>query len=218
MKVFDYIGLASSALGLVISFTALSVANEANGISKFVAKKSTDPFLIYEMVNIPNTDPERHELELRVHNVGLGPAVILGFEAYKHDQLVSGHAPVNGHDLAASFGFGEQATSRDELRYGQVIPANERATIFKVTVWRRPMPSDRFLELVTKGEFEHRLVVCYRSIYPDRYFAAVGSKDQVPASSCASPEYFTHRPPMPDPMRIELSPPIQQASLTELPR
>lgn len=211
MKKLDSLTLAISVLGLAVSLAALFVANQANGISKLVARKSTDPLLIYEMVQIPSTNPEKHELELRVHNVGLGPAVILGFEAYKNEQLVSGRAPVNGHDLAASFGFGEQATSKDDLRYGQVIPPNEKATIFKITAWRQPMQWEKFSDLVRKGGFEHHLVLCYRSIYPDRYFATVDPKYNPPKSSCAAPGHFTHFPPLPDPMRIELEPPLEDS-------
>lgn len=75
MKKLNSLTLAISVLGLAVSRAALFVANQANGISKLVARKSTDPLLIYEMVQIPSTNPEKHELELRVHNVGLGPAV-----------------------------------------------------------------------------------------------------------------------------------------------
>jgi len=146
-------------------------------------------------------------LEIRLHNVGLGPAVVLGFEAYRNDRLVSGRSPVNGHDLAGSFGFSEQATTRDDIRYGQVIPANERATIFKIAAWKRPMSAAEFSDLLRKSSAEHTIVTCYRSIYPDRTFAAINAQVKIPESSCASPGFYARFPPLPDPTRIELTVP-----------
>ena len=203
----NHLALAFAVLGIAVSATALVVAWQANLISKQVARKSTDPYLIYENVVVPSEKPDAHELEIRVHNVGLGPALVLGFEAYKDARLVSGTAPVNGHDLAASYGFGDQATSRDELKYGQVIAPNERITIFKVTLWRRPMSWQEFSTLTARGEMAHRLITCYRSIYSDRYFAALNPQLPIPASSCASPGNYRRWPPLPDPSRIELDPP-----------
>ena len=197
------LGLLISVIGLVVALIALFIAKQANEISNLSARKATDPYLIYEIISIPNTDLN-HELELRIHNVGLGPAVILNFEGYKNDILVSGMTPLNGHDLAASFGLSSQATSRDELRFGKVIPSNERVTIFKVTKWHNPISIEKFQELVRNGTFNHKLIICYRSIYPDRYFSAVGSQEKIPKASCAEPGYFKKFSKFTDPMRREL--------------
>jgi hypothetical protein len=203
----EYLTLLISALGFVVAFVALYFSYKANEISNSVARISTDPLLIYEMIRIPSANPEKHELEIRVRNVGLGPALILGFEAYKEEKLVSGRAPLNGHDLADSFGFSNQATSRDEIRYGQVIPPNEKITIFKISEWRKPLSAEEFSKLISIGESKHQLVLCYRSLYPDRYFAAVQSGGKLPTPSCASPGYYTRFPPLPIPMRITLDAP-----------
>jgi len=157
-------------------------------------EKTTDPYLSPLVEKIPSADPKRHEFGLYYKNVGLGPAFILGFEAYKNGKPVTPSLPTNGHDLAASFGLKNNATTRDEIRQGQVIPVGERVTVFQVTAWNDVLTPQEFSALAEKGLREHSLAVCYASVYPERRSASFGrglNKDNVACTKITelNPEY-----------------------------
>jgi hypothetical protein len=203
-KKIEVASLCIAFVSLVIAAVALVVAYQSNSLTTDHNRKSTDPYLIFEVESIPHADPTENQLSISVRNVGLGPAIVTGFEAYKNEQLVSGRSPVNGHDLAASFGLIKQATSRDELRHGLVIPPNERVSVFKVTKWHDPLGYQQFNDMVNQGLRQHKLVVCYRSVYSDRNFASLNNKEEGMKTFCASPNRFGA---LPDPMRIEIAAP-----------
>lgn len=172
---------AFSALGFFVSLAAIWFAWDANdmarqqiNISMKQNEKTTDPYVIVEIETIPSMSPQEHKFALYAKNVGLGPAFILGFEVYKNGKRIIPIFPENRLDLAASFGLKNNATSRDEIRQGQVIPVGGRIAIFEVTKWNELLAPQDFSSLVEKGLREHSLAICYASVYPERRFALFG--------------------------------------------
>ena len=193
---------AFQVLGFLLSLVAVWFAWSANDMARQQNEKTTDPFLILEVEKIPSTDPQQHEFGLYYKNVGLGPAFILGFEAYKNEKPVAPFFPTNGHDLAASFGLKNNATTRDEMRQGQVIPVGGRITIFRVTRWNDVLSPAEFSDLVEAGLREHAIATCYASVYAERKFGLFGRGLNAENVRCAkgvkvNPGY---------PLRVQFSP------------
>jgi hypothetical protein len=203
---FYFIPLIST----IVSLVALYLAYSANTITTRHNYSSVSPYLIIEMKHIPSKDSNEHVFGMYVKNVGLGPAIITGFEVYKDDKLLGGSSPTSGHLISDSFGFGKNALTKDDLRYGQIIPPGGSITITEVTKWYEALSPENFTEKVHKASYAHQFVVCYRSVYSEQSFAWIDPRRKVESTACASPNRFGT---LPDPNRIQLAPPKENFSM-----
>ena len=186
--VVPFCALAISVMSLILAMIHGRAMERMADANARLVKASSWPFLEYQTGNVENG---RQDIELRVANVGVGPARVKGMELFWHGQPVADHNQLLTRCCGARNGALYHMLV-DQLP-NRVLPAREKVSFIT-------LPHDAVNEPVWQRLNQERMNlsvrVCYCSVFDECWIADLSvSKPPVqrPVEQCPVPAVpYTH--------------------------